>query len=148
MSHVPSPPAAKAALLALMRAEPALSGVQVEWSHPGADLIEPECVYLGDVNVDERAKVLGNRRRDESYALEVVVTVELPGMTPQEVEQRCWTLVGGVRAAVDDNETLGLDGPDTNVIVAQIETERMSNFPATEAHVSECLVHVRVNARI
>lgn len=100
-----SAPAAKAGLLALLAARPALSTVQRSWGHPG-ELIEKESVLLLGVQSSEQPAQLGQLARDETYSLTVAVCVHQDGDDAQAVEQRAWALAAEVEAAVHDDRTL------------------------------------------
>lgn len=88
-------PAVKAALLDLLRAEPGLVGVQVDYGDPGLDRLQLEHVFLGDVGqVDEQWAPFGSLARDEQYALDGFVHVARPGGEQQEVTERVYALFG------------------------------------------------------
>lgn len=136
-------PEVKGALLDLLRASGELDGVQVEWAHPGPNALAAEAVYFGDAQATERPVVNGNRRRDESYSLDVVVTVEQYGTDPRPVEERAWALVAAVENVVRDNPR-----PTPEALIAGVAAKRQANFVDTDGRVSEVVVSVNVRARI
>lgn len=144
MEGLPSTvPDAKAGLLALLRARPALQGVQVEWSHPGKG-IELETVYLGNVeNHQQRAAALGNRERRETYDLELIVTVESRGNEPEATERRCWALLNEVAAVLRDDPELA-----AAVEVAQYAASPVRNFVGAGKRVAESVVVVSCEATV
>lgn len=100
-----SAPAAKAALLALLQADAGLSGVQVEYAHPGA-AIQQESIFFNRTTENDSSVALGQRKRDEDYTLEVVVSVARDGNDPQGCEERCWALVAAIEDVVRANPDL------------------------------------------
>jgi hypothetical protein len=94
-----SAPAAKASLITILTAASGMAGVQIEYSHPGAS-IQQESVFFGRTFLDEVAGALGQQRRNESYALELVVSVAQDGDNAQVCEERCWALVAVVENAL------------------------------------------------
>jgi hypothetical protein len=135
-------PAAKGGLLTILNARPGLDGVQVEWTHPGASIAN-ECIYFGATDDTQEARALGNRRRRETYIIEVVVTVLKRGNDPRAAEERCWQLVGEVTDAVRDDPQL-----NSTVGVAQVSRVRHNNFPGAQERVSEAVIDVSVESRI
>lgn len=135
-----SAPAAKAGLLTLLRARAALTGVQVEWAHPG-QLIEPESVFLLGVQSDEVPATLGQQRRDETYTLEVAVTVHRPGDDPQACEERAWALAAEVEAAVRGDRTLN------GAVSEWAMVQGMTQQPFIEGEGRVCEIVVRVECR-
>lgn len=101
-----SAPAVKAQLLTLLRADSALSGVQITYSHPGAT-IQQECVYFNRTVETERPAALGQRRQNEDYYMEVVVDVAQDGDDAQVCEERCWALVAEVENTIRNNNGPG-----------------------------------------
>lgn len=105
-------PAAKAALLALIAARPALAAVHCAWGIPAELPPEPERIYIGDaVDVVREWAALGLQRMDEEYALQVHVETFADGNDQASTETRLWVLINEVEQAVRaTNETLKLSG--------------------------------------
>lgn len=99
-----SAPAAKAALLTLLQADLG-SGVQVEYAHPGP-AIQQESIFFNRTTENDTSVALGQRKRDEDYTLEVVVSVARDGNDAQGCEERCWALVGHIETVVRANPSL------------------------------------------
>lgn len=137
-------PAAKAALLALLQARPGLQGVQVEWAHPGRN-IEDESLFFGTTQVPEEPATLGpNRKRNENFTLELVVSVLERGDEAQATEERAWALVAEIENAVRGNDTLGL----SQIIKAEIVHKAERNYAGAPERVAEIVVQVKCQARI
>lgn len=136
-------PALKGAVLDLLAAAPALAGVQVEWTHPGPNALQAECVYFGDSIVDEQAVVNGNRRRDESYRLDVVVSVEHYTTDARATEERAWQLAAAIEDVVRQNPR-----PLPEVLSVMVGGKRQANYPDTDGRVSEVVVSLSCRARI
>lgn len=136
-------PDAKAALLAALRARPALQDVQVEWAHPGKG-IQRETIYLGDtLPYEQSAKTLGNQHREETYELEVVVTVERAGNDPEAAERRVWELLFELAAVLREDAELG-----GAVRVAQYRASPVRNFVGAQKRVAESVARVTVTAEV
>lgn len=97
-----SAPAAKAAIVQILQAAGALSGVGITWDAPSKDedFAAPEMVWLGDVNGDEDWTSLGAQRREERYTIGIGVYVEQWGDDPQTAETRLWTVWGAATNAL------------------------------------------------
>lgn len=66
----------KAALIASLQGRANLDGVSVTWGIPPTEP-EPEWIFVGDVKgpAEQEAAALGRQRREEKYALEIIVSV-------------------------------------------------------------------------
>jgi len=104
--------ATKSRLQRLLQDSPTLYDVQVLWGdETGAP--DREHIRLGDVTGTLNIPVMsaGRRYRDDRYALNLYVYVGIPGLSPQEAEERCEELchvIGDVLA--DDFSLDNLDG--------------------------------------
>ena len=137
-------PAAKAKVLELLRARPALAAIQVEWAYQK----DParEAVFLGDAFIEEKAAALGTTRpREESYALDVIVSVKHEGNDAEGAERRMWQLVAEVEDALHDSPALGNAG---GIYQAVIEGKAVQTFPADQSRVADCAIGIRIHARI
>jgi hypothetical protein len=105
-------PTVRAALVAALAARPALAGVDVGHSHPGA-AIEPEAVYLGRARGSDEVPVMraGRKRRQESYTLDVFFDVVADGPTGREASERAWALFGELEDLLADDPSLGQAPP-------------------------------------
>ena len=72
-----------------------MAGVQIEYADPGRT-VQQEAVWFEETILDETARALGQQRRDESYALKLIVFVVQDGDDAQAVETRAWALVAVV----------------------------------------------------
>jgi hypothetical protein len=97
-------PACKAAVLALLAARPALTGVVLTWAGPTKDEdFTEEMIFLGDTDRTSDWAELGAGRRVESYSLTVTVYVEQWGDDPQAAEQRAYALLDEVEDTLRDD---------------------------------------------
>jgi len=139
-----SVPAAKAGLLTLLQANATLAPLYavgaVTWAHPGKH-IQKEAVFLGDAVFAEEQPMVGNRIHRERYTIPVWVSVLNEGDDAQAAEQRMWTLVGGVEAAVRADPTLGAAVNTLSAVVANVG-KQPRNFIEPQGRVSECQVSV------
>lgn len=138
-------PAAKAAILTLLQARPALaSPVKVTWGGPteNEDTAE-EHVHMGRVVGAGEWRTLGAGRRHESYTIELRVTVLKYGDDEQAVEDRSFDLLDEVSAALTTDPYLSglLYEP------AAIEAWEQSNVPMTDQWYSVVVAQIRCNAQ-
>lgn len=110
-------PAVKAALVELITAALATAGanggpVQVSYGWPGT-VGERELVYAGNVEGRHEPGPMtgGRKRRDETYAVEIVVEVVQPRGTAAAAEDRAFELLTAVEDTLANNPSLGgIDG--------------------------------------
>ncbi len=93
-------PAAKAALIAMLEADPTViaGAVQIEYADPGP-AIKQEAMWFERTLLEEKAAAIGRQRRTETYILELVVFVVQDGGggdRAKECEERAWALVAVV----------------------------------------------------
>ncbi len=93
-------PAAKAALIAMLEADPTIiaGAVQIEYADPGP-AIRQEAMWFEGTILDEVAAAHGRQRRTETYTLELIVFVVQDGGggdRAKECEERAWGLVAVV----------------------------------------------------
>lgn len=137
-------PDARQAILDALRARGGLANVQITRSHPGADRVQPRAIWLGAVeNADQRARVIGNKRRTEEFTVEVVVSVEYPGNDLDATEAELWPLVKEVAAALREDHTLG-----GAVDVAQLVPLSFDHYPGTDKRVAEMEMGVACRALV
>lgn len=137
-------PAAKANLLTILKARPALSAVHVGWGVPADLPAESERIYVGDVRDFEREwMALGAKSLEESYAIEVVVEVFQYGNDQQAAEARLAVLIDEVEQAVRGD--LGLGGA---VRLATPSISRTRSGPSDEGWAAQAEMTVTCEARI
>ena len=97
-----SVPAVKAALVAVLSA--ALPTVQVSWSDPG-DVIENTSIAVGSASGTGAISTLraGRKHRDESYSVEVIFSVLMPGDDPHEAEAEAFRLMAFLEDILANN---------------------------------------------
>jgi hypothetical protein len=141
-------PSVKAALLTLLRADVSLSGVQIEYADPGAE-IQQESVFYGRTIETEKPDSLGQRKQRESYDLEIYVYTAQDGNDPQTCEERGWALVARLETVVRANNgnNGALSAALTNaagwVVMGSVE---MTPFTHSGQRVCEALCRVHVEA--
>ena len=102
-------PALKAALVSILTARPALTGVAVSWAGPTRDedfaaSANGEMIFLGETNTtDAWQDISPQLRRQENYRLTVTVWVEQWGDDPQTVEERMFALWDEVKDTLRDD---------------------------------------------
>jgi hypothetical protein len=105
-------PAVKAALFNFFQASPALSGVQVTYSHPG-NTLQNSVIYLGDVQGTSHYPTMraGRKAREEDYILDCWILVADSNSDSISVETTAFTMMGAVEDVIANDPTLGsLDG--------------------------------------
>lgn len=141
-------PSVKAELLTLLRADSGLSGVQIEYADPGAE-IQQESLFYGRTIQAEKPDTLGQRKQRESYDVELYIYVATDSNDPQTCEERCWAL-----AAVLENVIRANNGPQGAlssaltsaagwVVMGAVE---MTPFTHSGQRVCEALCRVHVEA--
>jgi hypothetical protein len=142
----PTPVVAKTYLLAALRTAldaAGLADVETAWAHPGKN-IKRESAYFGDTQpYTQQGKSLGNGVRDESYSLELVVTVQRRGNDAEAAERRCWEILAVVHALLKTDDTLG-----DEVRVAEYRTGPVRNYTGAQERVSESVVTIDVEAEV
>jgi hypothetical protein len=98
----------KRALVQALRARPALSGVQVSYSHPGR-LVEGESIYMGGARGEHEPAAIraGRKPRTEVYTLDVLCEVSRRGGSVEEAEARALELLAEVESVLAEDPQLG-----------------------------------------
>lgn len=90
-------PAVKAALLELLKVRPGLADVQVEYARPADDAMAHDAMWFEGARLAQKAEALGNTRRDETYTLDLVVSIRRDDDgNPQACEERMWEVIAEV----------------------------------------------------
>lgn len=102
-------PAAKQAILDLLKARPNLNLVAITWGEPTEqeDLQDEMIFFQGGVERVPEWNVLGGAPLDETYTLTLRVENRYYGDDPAAAEARTWALVGELEAAVRSDLRLG-----------------------------------------
>jgi hypothetical protein len=137
-------PLAKAALKALLEARAGLAGVTIGWDRSAELQATAERVYLFDTIEHSRDwVVLGPRRIDEEYTLQVVCDTFGNGADPTATETRLWELVSEVELAVVGDAELG----DT-VRQSKPDGTTSTLVPTDEGWIASATVRIVCVARI
>src|SRR5262245_23490013 len=103
-----SVPAAKAALVSALQANPDLSDVQVTYGPPfPSPQREFICVTAADGEQEWAAMGFGSETRKEEFDLTVLISVLREGQDAQAADQRCFALFSEVEAQIRFDPTLG-----------------------------------------
>jgi hypothetical protein len=148
-------PAAKAALLAAIRAQALttnspIANAYVDWSGPADPSQAPQVdrVFLTDTVAITRewGPGIGQQRIVENYTLQIVVETVVAGNDPQATEVRLWSLVNEVEQAVRADVKLGGTVP-RGALVGDIPAQQMG--PADDDHwLARATLHVVCEAVI
>ena len=103
-------PTVRAQLVTRLAARAGLAGVQVSQYHPG-DQVQPEAIFTGKVTGrhDISSIKAGRKNRDETYDLDVVVSVL--GSTDgklETAETRAFALLAEIEGELADDPRIGL----------------------------------------
>lgn len=106
-------PAAKAAILALLRARPALNAVAITWGEPteSEDLADELIFFEDPVTRQPNWGHLGALNIDEEYILVLKVRNRIFGDDQQAAEERCWALVFEVEQQLRGAKPAGMLKP-------------------------------------
>lgn len=123
-------PAAKAAILTALATRPVLADVSRSWGGPVSDDdYTDEMIYLGDVTVEGEWVAFGANRRDEEYTVQLSVhALKYGAGTEQATEERAWTLLAEVSAALTADKYLG--GLMRDAVA--LDTIKQTNIPTPE----------------
>lgn len=102
-------PAAKQALLDILKDRPNLNAVQITWGEPSEqEDLQDELIYFQDpVTRQPDWRVLGGDYLDETYSLILVIKNRTYGDDRGATETRTWALVDEVEQAIREDVTLG-----------------------------------------
>ena len=137
-------PAVKTAILALLQAASGLEGIQVEWGRPSKDAMRQESVWFDGTTSTQRAEAIGNQRRDETYIIELVVSVALDGDEAQACELRMWAIVAAIETVIRQHPK-PIPAPLFDVQFAGADHRPMQ---AEGQRISEALVRLAARSRI
>jgi hypothetical protein len=98
-------PALKSALLGVLQARAGLSGVQVTYGWPAAP--QREFIVLYSVSGRQSFAALGHLSREESYELQVVISVLSQGGVQQTITERAFALMAEIENALRADPTVG-----------------------------------------
>ena len=124
-------PEAKARIIALLQAWPALSAVTIQPKGPEREGdVHPEMVFLGRIRGEQDWSSLGNRQRSETYTIDLFIRtwVAQAGTTELDLDTRCWAIFAATADALRSDP--GLTGLlDGNV---QVKTFEQDSVPTLE----------------
>lgn len=139
--------AAKEALIGLLRDsdEPALQGVQIAWSHPGAK-IEVSTVIVGNSRRDYQrpGPPLGAGTREASWRIECAVNV-LRKDGPEATAAAASDLAAAIERVVAANTELGI--PEV-LLYAQVTAAELIESARDRDREAEIPLEVSVRARL
>lgn len=124
MSTTSTAPTVRATLVAALDARPALDAVSVTHMWQGqAD--EQEAMFLGNTTITNEWATIraGRKTRDETYQIQLMIHVHVPGDWGPAAETRMFVLIAEVEDLVAADPTLGLSAtlPTLRVLVATSE---------------------------
>jgi len=132
--------AVKAYMIELIRALPELAGFQVTWSHPTSDP-HRRWVMVGRVTWDS-TEWRTTRQVEETFNLEVLVSLVRPGRTSEETETEAATAGRAIEAAVMADPSLG-----GLVIASSWSPDWIGSAPIPEGMEGQYAARLRVRAR-
>ena len=106
LTYYSTAPAFKAAMLTALTARSGLSGVTISY---GAPLQGPrEFIALGDINGSQEFRTMGGPvpKKEESYVLDVYVSVLREGNQQQTCSERCFALAAEIEDELRTNITM------------------------------------------
>lgn len=143
-------PAFKSALVARLQADTDLAGVQVTYGLPAPKGPDREWVWVGNAQATQETAAMGQRRREEEWTQEVVVSCLTPVRESQEtLTERAFEIAG----VVEDSLRAWLapsEGPFGGVVrhalvVGMDLVEVVSTDPQGVAKDREARVTVRIS---
>lgn len=144
-------PAAKAAILTMLRTLPDLNEASIEWGAPTEhEDVVGEMMYFEDpVTRQPSWRVLGGDYLDEVYTLTLTVAVRADGDDQASTESRCWDLVALIEQTLRADTSLGgvLKGNSDNHDLAFGEQE-VGSTPSSRGWVGVAVVPLICASRI
>lgn len=117
-------PTVRAQLITLLAARPGLAGVLVTPVWQG-DAATQEQMYLGKTSADLDFATIraGRKKREEDYAVDLVIDVERPDDWGPDSEERAFALAAEVDDLVADDPAIGLGAtlPTLRIHVSHLE---------------------------
>ena len=99
-------PDIKAALVTRFAADDDLSDIQCTWGHPYPDRSEEELIIIGPATETEIPAGLGTNNREESYNLDIIVSVARASRESQQtLETRAFVIAGHIEDSIVDWRT-------------------------------------------
>lgn len=136
-------PAFKAALLTALQARTGLSGVTVSYGAPLPNAPR-EFIALGDLEGSQEFAQLGALRKDETYTLEVYVSVLREGNQQQTCTERCFALAAEIEDELRGNVTMS-----GTVRVAELSAPfTLNEFASDQARQSILTLGIQATERI
>jgi hypothetical protein len=142
MPYYSTAPAFKAAMLTALQARTGLSGVTLSY---GAPLQAPrEFIALGDISGSQEFAALGALRKDETYVLDIFVSVLREGNQQQTCTERCFALAAEIEDELRTNVTM------TNTVrVAELLSPfQLEEFASDQARQSILTLGIQATERI
>jgi len=137
--------AAKEALIGLLRADDALQGVQIAWSHPKR--MERSTIIVGNSRRDfqKAGPPLGTGQRDASWRIELAVNVLKKG-SPEATAAAAVELAAAVERVVAANTELGI--PETGIYSAQVTDGDLIESRRDADREAEIPLDITIRARL
>lgn len=152
-------PALKAALLSRLQADAAigtngtLGSIQITWGDPVAPGPDRNWVALGDVKDNQVAAALGAQKREETYTMDILISVLRP---VRESQQSTTTFAYSIAAAIEASiRAWGIRGTadpfstsTTGVRTVQVEGLDLTEPLDDQAREARIVMRIGVTARI
>jgi len=120
--------------------EPTLKVQQILIGHPGSEM-ELQCIFINSVRNTERARSLGKANRREELTVEIAIVSQVLTGDLLDSEERAWTMLAGVEAAIATDSSL-----NGSVLIAEVVSFDQRSFNGPERNVVEITCEVRVIA--
>lgn len=142
LTYYSTAPAFKAALLTALQARTGLSGVTLSY---GAPLQGPrEFIALGDISGSQEFAALGAERKDETYILDVYVSVLREGNQQKTCTERCFALAAEIEDELRTNVTM----TGTVRVAELLSPFQLEEFASDQARQSILTLGIQATERI
>ena len=142
LTYYSTAPAFKAALLTALQARSGLSGVTLSY---GAPLQGPrEFIALADLSGSQEFAALGALRKDETYVLDVYVSVLREGNQQQTCTERCCALAAEIEDELRTNVTMS----GTVRVAELLSPFQLEEFAGDQARQSILTLGIQATERI
>ena len=142
LTYYSTAPAFKAALQTALAARTGLSGVTVSYGAPTQG--PRESITLGDINGSQEFAALGALRKDETYTLDVFVSVLREGNQAKECTERCFAIAAEIEDELRTNVTM-----TGTVRVAEVQSPfQLEEYASDQARQSVLTLGIQATERI
>ena len=142
LTYYSTAPAFKAAMLTALQARSGLSGVTISYGVPLQGT--RESITLADISGSQQFAALGALRKDETYVLDIYVSVLREGNQQQTCTERCFALAAEIEDELRTNVTM----TGTVRVAELLSPFQLEEFAGDQARQSILTLGIQATERI